>query len=554
VKNGRFWFQGALVGVLGVAVVGSTLAVSRPDYSFFDPLVSIKMLISQKYVSQPDEKLEMAMQAGAIEGMVEALNDPYTIYVPPADTKEFAKELTGDFVGIGVSVQMRNGWLTVVSPIENSPAFKAGILAEDKIVEIEGKTTLGLTSDQCIAMLTGEPGSSVNFVVEREGKRIPFALTRERVIAPSVKGFHWDGQATDKGGWQYVVDPARKIAYVRLTQFTPTASAELEEALKSIGADTGNVKGLILDLRWNPGGVLQDAIDIADLFLEDGVIVSTRGRAHPEEIARAKKDGTLPNFPMAVLLNSSSASASEVLSGALVENNRAVVVGTRSFGKGLVQTVHSIQPGGGELKITEQRYYLPSGRCIQRSEDSPDWGVDPTQGFYVPMTDEETIAMLKVRREEEIVGGKSAGESRWSEPAWIVDHLKDPQLAAALKAVQTRIDQGADTHDWVPTGQKLPESRSLAGSDLDKANKLRDRLEKELEKIDKKIESLQAAAPPDHDQKKDLWADSVDVSGGRVEVYDKDGKLIARLKVNGPDLERWLIDADVTKDEAGEKK
>lgn len=539
--------QTALVAILGVAVVGSTLALTtaRPDYAFFDPLVTIKTLISQRYVTQPDEK---TLQLAAINGLVESLNDPYTVYVPPTDTKEFTKELTGDYVGIGVQVVMKDSYLTVVTPLEDTPAFRAGIMADDKIVEVDGKSTVGLTSDQCIAMLSGEPGTAVHVVVDRAGKRIPFDLTRERVVTWTVKGFHWDGTAdSGKGGWKFFVDPDRKIAYVRLTQFTPTSAEEFTKALQNMGADTGNVKGLVLDLRWNPGGVLTDATDIADLFLKDGIIVSTKGRAHPEEVTRAHEEGTLPDFPVAILINGGSASASEVLSGALTENKRAIAVGTRSFGKGLVQSVHTIEPGGGELKITEQRYYLPSGRCIQRSDDSAEWGVDPTQGFYVPMTDEQTLAMLRMRQQEEIVGGKEphAGhEDHWSDPQWVTDQMKDPQFAAALKAVQLRVD-GGSTADWTPTGMQLPPSKSLAGADLDKANKQRDLLEKALERLDKKIDAMEAAAPKEDEQKKDLWSDSLDVTGGHLDVYDKDGKLIAKLQITGNDLERWLMDADV---------
>lgn len=545
----RNWTQPVLVAILGVAVVGSTIALTRPDYSFFDPLITVKSIISQRYVTEPDEK---AMQIAAIQGMVESLGDPYTVYIPPSEAREFTKELTGDFVGIGVQVVMRDGWLTVVTPLEDSPAFEAGILAGDRIVEIDGKPTLGLSSEECIAMFSGEPGTPVNVVVERDGDRLPFALKRARVVARTVKGFHWaSGAEGERAGWRYFIDPERKIAYLRLTQFTPTSAQEVADALRSIGADKGEVQGLVLDLRWNPGGVLQDATEIADLFLNDGVIVSTRGRAHPEEVARARKDGTLPDFAVAVLINGGSASASEVLAGALVENGRAIAVGTRTFGKGLVQTVHSVQPGGGQLKITEQRYYLPSGRSIQRSDESPEWGVDPTEGFYVPMTDEEMAEMVRGRREEEVIGGRrAAAEDRWADPAWIMDRLKDPQLAAAVKAVQAKIDSG----EWTPTGQPLPESRSLAGADLDRAMRLRDRLEKELEKLDRKISLLEAAAPEDHAEQRDLWPDTVEVSGGRIEVFDRSGKLIARLKVTGADLERWLIDAGVEKDEGAESE
>jgi len=539
VKKERAWFQAALVLILGGAVLGSTIALSRPDYSFFDPLIDVKTLISKRYVTDPDEK---AMQLAAINGMIDSLNDPYTVYVPPTDAQEFAKGLTGDFVGIGVQVVTRDGWLTVVTPLEDTPAYRAGVMAGDKIVEIDGASTLGKTSDECVSMLSGEVGKTVDIVVDRDGQKVPYTLTRERVVATTVKGFHWESNG-GKGGWQYFVDPARKIAYVRLSQFTPTSASEVEAKLRALGAGSGGVGGLILDLRWNPGGVLQDAIEIADLFLEDGVIVSTKGRAIAEAVTRAKKEGTLPNFPMAILINGGSASASEVLSGALVENNRAITVGTRSFGKGLVQAVLSLPSGNGQLKITEQRYYLPSGRCIQRSDESAEWGVDPTPGFYVPMSDEELTALIGVRRQEDVIGGDRHGgsEDQWSDPKWIMDRLKDMQLAAALKAVQGKIDGG----EWKATGQPLPDSASLSGRDLSKAQRLRDRMERELVKLEQKIEQMELATPEAKRVVPDLWPDTIDVTGGSVDVFDKNGKLVAKLKIARPDLEQWLIDAEV---------
>lgn len=546
-KKSRTWFQVALVTVLGGAVLGSTIALSRPDYGFFDPLIDIKAVITQRYVTEPDEK---AMQLAAIQGMVESLGDPYTVYVPPTETREFTKDLTGDFVGIGVQVVTRDGWLTVVTPLEDSPAYEAGVLAGDKIVEIDGVSTLGKSSDECVSMLSGESGKPVSFVVDRAGQKVPFTVTRERVVAATVKGFHWDGKDAggEREGWRYIVDPQRKIAYVRLSQFTPTSAAEVESKLRALGAASGGVGGLILDLRWNPGGVLQDATEIADLFLPEGTIVSTKGRAVSEVVTRAKKEGTLPDFPVAVLINGGSASASEVLSGALVENNRAIAVGTRSFGKGLVQAVLSLPSGNGQLKITEQRYYLPSGRCIQRSDDSAEWGVDPTPGFYVPMSDDEMVQMLTVRRQEDVIGGdRHAGEEdKWSDPSWIVDRLKDTQLAAALKAVQGKIDTGM----WTPTGQPLPDSSTLAGRDLEKAQKLRDRMERELLKLERKIEAMEVAAPKHDEALPDLWPDSAEVADGRLEVFDKNGKLVAKLKITSADLEQWLIDAEVKKLEA----
>jgi carboxyl-terminal processing protease len=539
----RFGMQGPLVGILGIAVVGSTLAVTRSsDYAFFDPLLEVKSLITQRYVAEPDTK---AMQLAAIKGMVDALDDPYTVYVAPTEVKDFEKELTGDFVGIGVQIVIRDGWLTVVTPLEDSPAFKAGVMAEDRIVEIEGKSTFGLNSGQCIELLSGEPGTKVGIIVERAGEKIPLTMDRNRIVARTVKGFHWE----PSGAWQYFVDPQRKIAYIRLSQFTPTSAEELAEALKSVGAADGTLGGLILDLRWNPGGVLQEAIKMADMFLKDGVIVSTKGRAHPEEVSRAESDGTLPDFAMAVLLNSGSASASEVLAGALTENNRAITVGTRSFGKGLVQGVMTLPSGHGQLKITEQRYYLPSGRCLQRSDDSPQWGVDPSQGFYVPMTDEETTAMIEARGENDVLSAaaKADPSQKWADPEWIVRRLKDKQLAAALEAVQARIDAGPGA-EWKATGQELPAGNTMAASDLDRSQRLRDRMERELIKLDRRIEAL-ATASGDAKVGRDLWPDSAELSGGHLDVFDKDGHLVTRLTITGQDLERWLIDADVKQED-----
>ncbi len=541
------WYQKSLLTVLGVAVVGSTIAITRRsgDYTFFDPLIEIKAAVSRRFVDAPDED---AMQLGAIQGMLEALNDPYTEYVPPTDTREFNKDLTGDFVGIGVQIVTRDGWLTVITPLEDTPAFKAGIMPDDRIVEIEGTSTFGKTGDECVDLLAGEPGKPVSIVVERAGERIPITLMRERILARTVKGFHFDGDEGGGGGsWRYHIDPDRRIAYLRLTQFTPTSAAELRDALLAIGADRGEVSGLILDLRWNPGGVLNDAVEIADLFIDDGVICSTRGRAVPEEVYRARKDGTLPDFPLVVLANGASASASEIVAGSLSEAGRAVVVGARTFGKGLVQAVVSI-PGskGGQLKFTEQRYYLASGRCIQRTDDSPEWGVDPTDGFYIPMTDAELVELARVRREEEQLGRvrAEAGEN-WSDPAWIVERLKDPQLAAALKAVQARIDSG----QWTPTGQPLVKGGAIASDELKRTRLARERFLRDLMRLDQRIEALEAAAETGQEPApRDFWDDALDLTGGKVQVFDRDGKPVATLRITGNNLERWLIDAEVEKE------
>ncbi len=558
------WYQKSLLAILGVAVIGSTVAVtSRRDYAFFDPLVAVKSIVSQRFVETPDET---AMQLGAIQGMIEALKDPYTEYVPPSAIREFNKDLTGDYVGIGIQIIPRDGWLTMISPLEDTPAFKAGIMPDDRIVEIEGTSTFGKTGDECVELLAGEPGKPVNIVIERAGERIPLTIVRERIVTKTVKGFHF--QSGGKGGadaphepgaangpngnggkWQYLVDPGRKIAYMRLTQFTPTSAAETAAAMRAMGADKGEIGGLILDLRWSPGGVLTDAVDIADLFLGAGVVCTTKGRAVAEEIYRSQDAGTLPDFPVAVLVNGASASASEIVAGALQEANRAVVVGTRTFGKGLVQSVISV-PGskGAQLKITEQRYYLASGKLIQRTDESAEWGVDPTDGFYVPMTDEQMLDLVRVRREQEQLNRAQGGaaDERWSDPDWIVERLKDPQLAAALKAVQGKIDGGS----WQPTGQSLVKGEAIAADELKRTRLARERFLRDLTRLDERIEALETAAETGQQPTpRDFWPDDVDLMGGTLQVLDKDGKPVATLKITGNNLERWLIDADVEKQE-----
>jgi len=552
VTKKRLAFDVSLVCVLGLAVLASTVSLGQrsADYKFFDELIEVKAILSRQFVEAPDEE---KLRQGAIRGMVEALNDPYTMYVPPVEKGDFNKELTGEYVGIGAQVNVQEGWLTIVSPLEDSPAFRAGLMAEDRVLEIDGKTTKDIRVDECVKMLVGEPGTDVKLLVERKGERIEYSITRDRIKTRSVKGFHRDEANAEN--WNYLIDPANRIAYVRMTQFTPGVAAEVLAGLETAGASDGKLKGLVLDLRFNPGGLLSEAEAIADLFLEEGVIVSTKGRAYPEKVTRARKPGTLLYFPIVVLLNGQSASASEVLAGALVENNRAIVLGTRSYGKGSVQSVMELSSGNGsELKVTEQGYYLPSGRSISRKDSSPDWGVDPTEGFFVPMTDDEVGEMLAVRRREEVIhsGGArvvgadpAASQQRWSEPAWIVTELKDKQLGAALGALQSKVETG----EWKTTGEKGRAGGTLAMDELKRTMDFRDRLYRELERAEMRIEALETAAGGEAQtaQTRDLWTDEAKLKGGEVVVRSADGKIVSTLTITGEDLERWLLDADVEK-------
>ena len=543
-QRSRLWFDIALLTVLAGAVFGSAVALTRKsDYQFFDPILDARTIITRHFRDVPDEK---KLQDGAIKGMMEALDDPYTVYVPASEKRGFEKDLTGQYVGIGASVNVVDGWLTIVSPLEDSPAYKSGILPDDRVVEINGTSTHNKTVDDCIALLLGEPNTKVMLGIERKGEKLTLEITRAHIKSRSLKGYHRD--PADPEQWKFLIDPARKIAYFRLTQFTPQCSDEIARALESLHAEKGELKGLVLDLRYNPGGLLDEAIEIADMFLKDGVIVSTKYRGATDQIAKARAEGTLPDFPIAVLLNGSAASASEVLSGALVENNRAIVVGTRSYGKGSVQSVYPLEHGGGEIKITQGGYYLPSGRSLHRKDDSKVWGVDPTKGFYAPVTDDEELDMLKARRDLDVIRKDAKPvDGDWNKTDWVLGQLKDKQLTVAVEALQARIDSGA----WKPASSESDDA--VANGELGKARQYEERLTKELIRAQRRVETLEAGKPEAR-KTKDLWADNVEVKGGKIDIYDKSGKLIGSYKITGNDLERWLIEADVASPEKVDSK
>ncbi len=543
----RFVTGVALTGVSGAAFLGAALALNRPGdgYAFFDPIIEVKAIIDRGYVGELSEEDQRRMQDGAIAGMIEALGDPFTVYVPGDVSADFQKDLTGEYVGIGASVNVRDGWLTIVSPLEDSPAYRAGIMAEDRVVEIEGESTQGLSADACVDRLMGVAGTSVTFVIERAGVRLPpFTLVREHIKTRSVKGFHRN--PADPEQWEFMIDPARGIAYIRLTQFTPQCALEVAEALQAAGAWSGGVKGLVLDLRNNPGGLLDDAVSIADLFLASGRIVSTEGRGGPSRIEDAVAPGTLPDFPVAVLLNGSSASASEVLAGALADNHRATIIGSRSFGKGSVQSVIPLVRGGegAQLKVTEQYYYLPSGRLLHRKPDSVVWGVDPTPGFHIPTTPQQELAMFLARRDQEVIrAGAAPDDENWSDPEWIVTKLQDQQLAGAIRAMQARLDTG----EWLKTGDDPEAGSAIAFGEIRDLERTQEAHAREIERIQKRIDALSSAAAGVETAPPDFWADDTDLTGGTLDVFDKDGKKITSLRITGNSLERWLMSADVEK-------
>lgn len=537
------------VGILGVAVIGSTIAVATnairsptDEYGFFDPIVDVQTLIDNLYVDEP--KID-ELQLGAINGMIDELGDPYTTFVPRRDTERFSKDLTGEYVGIGAEVQIRDGWLTIASPLDGSPSWKAGVMADDRVIKIDGDSTEGKTIDDAIDLLVGQPNTKVVITVERGAETLDIEIIRDHIKVQAVKGFMRIG---GDGAWEHVIDDSRQIAYLRLTQFTPKAANEVARALSSIEGDLG---GLILDLRYNPGGLLDEAVAIADMFIEDGDIVSTKGRVFEERVERAHAKGTITDLPLIVLVNGQSASASEVLSGALSDHDRAIVIGSRSFGKGSVQTVRALESGAGVLKITEQYYYLPSGRLLHRREDSTVWGVDPSPGYYVPMSNEEVGEMLVARREQEVISHNDESEMvDLGNTETVLQKLKDPQLNAAVRVMQNRIDSG----EFEPVGIETNAPDDVALAELNALRTQQERILRELTRIAKRVEAVESGVESERigENPRDFWDDELELSGGEIVIRDKDGNIVTTLNITGDNLERWLIDADVEKAEKAE--
>lgn len=308
--------------------------------------------IEENYVTEVDE--ERLIQ-GAVRGMVETL-DPHSVYMSPEINKELKVDTSGRFDGVGIEVAVRRGHLIVVAPIKGSPADAAGIEAGDQIVKIDGNPTKGMNLGEAVTKMRGRRGSRVTLTLTREGIKNPFDITITRQII-SVPSVHTELLG---GG----------LVYASVSSFQSGTTRALEKALKEISKKE-EIRGLILDMRKNPGGLLEQAVTMSDLFLEKGVIVTTETRGQEIDRREAHAEDTQPSYPVIVLVDGGSASASEIVAGALQDNARAKVMGTKSFGKGSVQTVIDLDDGSG-LKLTIAYYKTPKGRIIQDQGIVPD--------------------------------------------------------------------------------------------------------------------------------------------------------------------------------------
>ncbi len=417
------WNLAWLLGISAVALIGIAVSHSAPlgkkdkDYELVRLVVDVLDEVEQKYVRELDPDARRRLVEDMINGGLERL-DPHSTYINPRRYRQFSKDNKGEFGGIGIqiSTDRQSGVLTVVSPLPGTPAYEAGILAGDLIVKVDGKSTESMQVNEAVDLIQGEPGQKVTLTVLHEGSKTPvtFELTRARIHIRSVLGDR--RKADNPEEWEYFLDNDNKIAYVRLVTFSETAAKELRDTLTQLKG--AGMRGLVLDLRMNPGGLLKAAVEIGNLFLPSGKIVSTRGRTGQEEVYEAEEKGALlvpaQDFPVAVLVNKYSASASEIVAAALQDHHREVVVGERSYGKGSVQNIIKMENGASALKLTTASYWRPSGQNIHRfpdSKDTDEWGVKPDAGFEVEMKDEERLAYVLNRRDRDIIHGKPGAQS-----------------------------------------------------------------------------------------------------------------------------------------------
>lgn len=420
--------------VLLISIVAMTsgwlagkVSARQDDYENLEDFASILAMVRRHYV---DDVTTQKLVDGAIRGMLNSL-DPHSAYLPPDAYKELQVDTRGSFGGLGIEITQRDGVLTVVSPIEDTPAFRAGVLAGDQIIKIEEEFTKDMTLMQAVKLMRGEKGSSIHLTIRREGLNdwMELDIVREVIRIKSVKS--------------RTLEPG--YGYLRLTQFQERTAGEAIKAIDALAAEApGGLQGLVLDLRNNPGGLLSQAVSVSDIFLDSGMVVYTEGRMDNEaQKFFAHKNDSRTDFPMIVLVNGGSASASEIVAGALQDHRRAIVLGTQTFGKGSVQTILPIQEqdtadSKAAIRLTTARYFTPNGRSIQATGITPDIIMEPVVKVEEEEQEPQTIRERNLPRHLE--NGPEPPADRKSEPqaaAEPSEEAPDAQLQRALELLKS---------------------------------------------------------------------------------------------------------------------
>ena len=420
-----------VIGFLsGTAMADITQQAKEKTYKQLEIFSNVLSILQENYVEEIDAQKALD---GAIQGMLFTL-DPHSSYLTPEEFQDLQDETSGAFSGVGIEITVKDGVLTVVSPIEGTPADKAGIKANDQIVEIEGKKTKEISSTEAIKKLRGPKGSKVTITIQREGwnEQRPFTLTRDIIPVQSVKA--------------YFLTPG--FAYIRITNFQTHTTKDFKQEFAGLQKKQA-IRGLVLDLRNNPGGLLNQAVSISDIFLQQGTIVYTKGRTEDQNMLfKAHKTSDDTTVPMVVLVNEGSASASEIVAGAIQDHKRGVIVGTRTFGKGSVQTIIPLRlegEGPAAIKLTTARYYTPNGRSIQAKGIVPDLVVEDTpegnfSGFNVREAD--LMRHLESNKAEDAARRATTPAGAATQPA------TTPESAPATKAAPTRRYEFGSAEDF----------------------------------------------------------------------------------------------------------
>jgi carboxyl-terminal processing protease len=408
-----------LLAVPTFVAIGLAIGYSAPapdkDYKLVRQVVDVLAEVDASYVRELSDADRQKLVEDMIDGGLHQL-DPHSEYLNAARLAEFESSTEGSFGGVGISLGLdaKTKLLKVDHPMPGTPAYAAGVVAGDVIAKVEGDSTEGWTIDQAKKRITGPINSNVKLTLRREGKgEFDVTLARGRIEMHPVQGVARN--KADPLRWEWFLDPQAKVALVRISTFSELTTKELRAAVAEIEAAGG--RGLVLDLRDNPGGLLSQAIEVADAFLPDVRIVSTKDRRGNERVVTGKKEGTLfqptPDNPrpIVVLVNRNSASASEIVAAAMQDHGRAVVVGERTYGKGSVQKLlrlpHNDPPAA--VKLTTETYWRPSGKNIHRypdAKEADDWGVRPNPGMEVPTTEEERLRYAVEMRRLDYVAGR----------------------------------------------------------------------------------------------------------------------------------------------------